>query len=259
MNETTNVPLNKSGRLRTLHGSLRRYSTAPAAGIGQAAAVESAPRSPAPLHFPRPRLTIGVCPTTNTRLLEQAVSRLRARCPELRVHCANDTSEALLHHLRSGAVDVVLTREPSVRQLGGLHFEALYEEALAFVCHPRHPLAFRYLVYPTDLTPYPIDVLTDDVLLISEAQRYLSTQGLAAANVVKQAVDVTDYLSGRGNRILITSQGTSASSVAHRDVVRLPLDRRVPHYQVGLTHRHDCATRLWITQLASILRGLTGP
>lgn len=204
------------------------------------------------------KLIVGSYPNTDRQLLEQAVTRLRTRCPELAIEIVTDSDRILLPRLRAGTVDVVLGREPSVRALGSLHFQPIYEEALIFVTRPQHPLAFRSQLYPLDLGPYPLHVHAYDAILVCEAQRYLSTQGLPLASVLAPDVPVWHPIYLHDDRILITALGAVASAVARLELARLPMDRRVPHHRVGLIRPYESPAGFWITQLTDVLLALAG-
>ena len=73
-------------------------------------------------------------------LLPEAVSRVKAAHPSLRVGLQIETSDVLIDRLAQGKLDMVVGRLFARHDKSDLRYEALVEEPIAAVVRPGHPL-----------------------------------------------------------------------------------------------------------------------
>ena len=115
---------------------------------------------------------IGTVITSATDLVPQAVAILKQRFPQVLISIEMDFSEALLHRLQEGELDMVIARIHNPLDLTELHFEPLEEAPHAMVARAGHPLARKRglrwdaLVPQTWVIPPPGNVMRDRLTLL---------------------------------------------------------------------------------------------
>jgi LysR family transcriptional regulator of gallate degradation len=134
-------------------------------------------------------VTVGVLPLSRTRLLPEAIARVVARYPGLRVATVEGSFEALSASLRAGDIDFILGALRPAGFASDLQGEALAEDELAIVARAGHPLAARRVstrelararwVLPRANTP--------NRLLF---ERAMHTRGIAPPEVVVETSDL---------------------------------------------------------------------
>ena len=86
------------------------------------------------------RIIVGTLLAGSTTLLPLTLARLRAERPGVSVKIVEGTTDLLLPMLRSGDLDLVIGRLSRFRNREGVAQEALYDEPIAVVARPLHPL-----------------------------------------------------------------------------------------------------------------------
>ena len=101
------------------------------------------------------RVAIGCGTTGAVRLLPQAVARLRAERPEVRLQVLHGMSEALMPWVRDGTIDFALSSVPVTASDPALEHLTLYFGKMAVVARAGHPLAARRSLTLAELAGYP--------------------------------------------------------------------------------------------------------
>ena len=108
------------------------------------------------------RLVVGVIMGAVPQLM-RALSRLRARQPELSIEIVEDTSARLLDLIDQGRVDLAICRTSVSRRPDAYDCLSLHQEQLKVVANPAHPLvatqnlslaqlaAYNWVVYPANM------------------------------------------------------------------------------------------------------------
>jgi len=95
-------------------------------------------------------IAVGALPLSRTRLLPEAIAKLRAAHPDLRVHARESPYEQLCADLLSGKLDFIIgALRPDTDQ--ALHHELLFTEELCVMAATTHPLARRERLGLADL------------------------------------------------------------------------------------------------------------
>lgn len=100
-------------------------------------------------------IAIGCGPSEATRLVGMALTRLRARHPELRLTVLYGLNEALIPMVKSGEVDFALSSVPVTATDPLLEHEVLHLDSAVVVARAGHPLAQRRSVKLAELGGYP--------------------------------------------------------------------------------------------------------
>ncbi|TLX55094.1 LysR family transcriptional regulator [Stutzerimonas nosocomialis] len=108
------------------------------------------------------RLAVGIIMGA-VPLLMRALTRLRAKQPELSVEIIEDTSARLLGLIDQGRLDLAICRNSVSRRPDAYSCVSLHEEPLVLVAHPEHPLAgstrlelhqlqgYRWVIFPSNM------------------------------------------------------------------------------------------------------------
>lgn len=100
-------------------------------------------------------IVIGAMPLARSVLLPTALTNFRQSYKEMAVRVVDGPYQTLLHELRRGNLDLLVgaLREPA--PIGDVRQEALFNDWVALLCRPDHPLATRAVIVVEDLLSYP--------------------------------------------------------------------------------------------------------
>ncbi|SDI93156.1 DNA-binding transcriptional regulator, LysR family [Pseudomonas flavescens] len=123
------------------------------------------------------RLVVGVIMGAVPRLT-RALSRLRARQPELSVEIVEDTSARLLNLIDEGRLDLAICRRSVSRRPAAYDCLSLHQEPLSVVANPAHPLATSSGLDLAQLAPYSWVVYPANMPMRLVLERAFSGAGL---------------------------------------------------------------------------------
>lgn len=204
----------------------------------------------------RGTFAIGALPTVSARVLPYAMVDFMAQSPNLRPRIITGPNAYLLSQLRLGEVDLVIGRMAEPDMMRGLAFEHLYEEQIALVVRPAHPLL---RCQPFDLARimgYPLLMPPGGSIIRPTVQRYLTSHGLGtftaeietiSDNFARTYVRISDA-------VWIISEGVVSEELTHGFLARLPVDTSATLGPVGLTTRTDTQASLSAQLFAQSVR-----
>jgi DNA-binding transcriptional LysR family regulator len=150
----------------------------------------------------RTRLRIGSFPSALATVVPDAIERLQAAHPGVRVDAVQDTLADLVAATRRGDLHVALVFDEAAgapRDLGGLRRDELLEEPFVAVVSPGHRLAQRRRVSVADLARETWTAPSRDGLIARAVRAtgveadiaYVTAEPLAAARLVAAGLAVT--------------------------------------------------------------------
>lgn len=157
---------------------------------------------------------VGALPNVCSQFLPKVVATFKSEFPAVRMVISPGTNRALLSELRLGKTDLVIGRLSSSEDMRGLIFEALYDEPLVFVLHPKHPLA-ALPASLQDVLEYPLVLPPEGTIIRQEVSRYLAGHG------VGRLPDLIETTSSDFQRAYVMS--TDSVAVVPRGVVQTEL------------------------------------
>ncbi|WP_371374963.1 LysR family transcriptional regulator [Sporomusa aerivorans] len=144
---------------------------------------------------PRGSLTIGTPESLCSYRLPRIFQEFRSRYPEVELNIRFDTSIVYRDHLRKNTVDLVFSLGvPSLET--DLVTHVLFEEQMAVIAAPAHPLAKKSTVIPADLNGQAL-ILTEpgcsyrqlfDSILTQAGVKPASAMGVSSNEVIKRFV-----------------------------------------------------------------------
>ncbi|SDE86636.1 LysR family transcriptional regulator [Sporomusa acidovorans] len=96
-------------------------------------------------------LKIGAAETLCVHRLPKILSEYRRRYPQVEIMVQTDSCAQLCYLLRDNCIDIGLALTNTIQQ-ADMVVKTLYEESMAVVASPQHPLAKKQLVKPADLS-----------------------------------------------------------------------------------------------------------
>ncbi|RZL62734.1 MAG: LysR family transcriptional regulator [Variovorax sp.] len=201
------------------------------------------------------RLRIGALPSVAPALLPAALARFRSHWPAVQVQVQSAANAVLLDGLRAGELDLVVGRMSDPKWMGGLSFELLHTEPLAFVARAGHPLARRGISVPAVLG-YPLVVYSEGTIPRHNTESFLSTLGLALPTHALQTLDVSvaRALVALSDAVWITPLGAARSDLVDGRLVRLPIATTGTEEPVGLLLRSDAEPSALRSAMVGLLR-----
>lgn len=107
------------------------------------------------------RIVVGAMPLSRSYLLARTIARFRARRPTLPVKVLDGPYDDLMVGLRRGEVDFLIGALRDPAPIGDIEQQALFDDGLAIVARPDHPIMRARTVRIADLARYPWVVPTE--------------------------------------------------------------------------------------------------
>jgi Transcriptional regulator len=199
-------------------------------------------------------LRLGVIPTIAPYLLPQALKRLRAAFPRLRLYLREDQSARLLDMLARGKLDAAIIALPY--ETMGLETLILGVDRMYLACRTDHRFAERSSIDPEDLSGERMLLLEDGHCLrehaltacrLAPGRSNEDLQGTSLATLVQMVV------SGLGVTLL-PEMAVSVEARRDPDVVAVPIGGNAPLRQIALVWRPGSVRGAELRMLGEALR-----
>lgn len=185
------------------------------------------------------RVVIGTLLAASSHLLPLAIEQVLEERPKLAIKIVEGTNEVLIPELRSGEIDLVAGRLPSVRYRQELIQEKLFDERILVVVGKNHPLAEREALEFEALKQYGWILPPVETSLRLQLDQYFLKQDQYQPPFALESVS---YLT---NRSLLQSRdyiGLMPAHVAAQDIasgllVQLKLNMPFGAGPVGVSYR----------------------
>ncbi|MBT2334024.1 LysR family transcriptional regulator [Variovorax paradoxus] len=204
------------------------------------------------------RVAVGALPNTAANLLPEAVARLNASHPAMRVRVVSGTNAQLMTQLRQGEIDLVFGRLAQASAMADLAFEQLYSEPLLLVVRPGHPLAARRRPRLDALAAHPLVLPVSGTLIRHTADAFLIAQGMALPNRLVEATD-TSFVVGllqRSDAVWFAPQGAVEGFIAQGALKRVAVDTSSTVGPVGFTVRRGDEAGEGARLLVEVIRAI---
>jgi len=100
-------------------------------------------------------IVIGAMPLSRSHILPRAIAEFRHQRPQLLLRVLEGTYDSLVEGLRRGEIDLLIGALRAPDLVEDLTQEALFEDELAFVARPDHPLLSKNSITIDDLGQHP--------------------------------------------------------------------------------------------------------
>lgn len=185
----------------------------------------------------RMRLRVGALPTVAAGLLPEVVRDLLARAPDLRLTIADGAHAHLTGLLRTGDLDVVAGLMGSPDSMDGLSFTQLYQEEVAVITRPGHPLLATPDLHR--VSDWPVVFPAPWAAIRPLVERLFIAAGAA---LPERRIDTVSGAFGRvhvrqSDAVWFISAGVVAREVAEGTLARVGIDTALTRGTVGLMRR----------------------
>lgn len=208
------------------------------------------------------RLVVGTLPFSTTMLLAPAAGLLLAQAPGVQLVLIDGTYDALLAQLRSAEIDCIVGALRPQPPSDAFRQEALFDDRLAVVARPGHPLAGQAALVWEDLANAEWVMPMPDTPAQRAFDRMVAATGLPPprAQVRANSAMLMQALVQDSDRLALMSPRQMARELAHGVLVELPLAVPQGQRSIGAVWRSDYlpnpAARQWQILLQQVANGL---
>ncbi|WP_036232781.1 LysR substrate-binding domain-containing protein [Marinobacterium litorale] len=203
-------------------------------------------------------VVIGTLLAGGANILPRAVARLRQRRPGVRVTIMEGTYDHLIPQLRQGALDLIVGRLPAYRYREGLEIESFYQEEIAFVARPDHPVFEQAQPSLADLRQWPWIMPLPDTTLRQMLESVFHERNLDLPVMACESLSVVT-----NRRLIIETDyiGTFPAQVVQPDIdagllSRIDMRPAISFGPVGISWMKDSAFSQAAQELVTSLRDI---
>lgn len=209
----------------------------------------------AKLGFITGKLVVGALTLSGTLLAPRAIARLANQYPDLMVTVIEGQYHALIQGLRCGDIDLIVgalhtSPAPDLRQ------EQLFDDSLAVVVRPGHPLASKKKLTLEDVAGAQWVIPYRRTPTRNVFEKAVLAAGIQISN---NAIEASSPAMVRGvlrdsDRLSVLSRRQSAFEVEHGLLATLDLDLHGCKLAIGVTTRNDAMSSPSMAALLECLR-----
>ncbi|MBE3638537.1 LysR family transcriptional regulator [Mangrovicoccus algicola] len=201
-------------------------------------------------------IVIGSLPLARSVLLPQALARFRQRRATLPVRVIDGLYDELLAGLRRGEIDVMIGALRNPAPIGDVVQEPLFEDGLAFVAAPGHPLARRARLRPADLGDRAWVVPRAGTPAREGFERFFGAAGQPLPPSILEAGSILlmRELLLRGDFLGCISAHQAAAEISRGLLDRLDIEENLPGRPIGLTFREGWIPTAAQAEMLDLLR-----
>ena len=188
------------------------------------------------------QIVIGSLPLARTALLPEAINRLARERPRTRVRVIGAPYDGMLHRLRHGIIDFLIGALRDPPPIGDIVQETLFDDALAVIARPGHPLAGRAAITREDLLAYPWVVPVEETPTRTVFHHLFGPEDLArmpGGIIETSSLGLLRGVLAGSDRLTILSARQVRAEVEHGMLAVLPVTVPAGVRPIGLTFRRD--------------------
>ncbi|MHA6346715.1 pca operon transcription factor PcaQ [Roseivivax sp. CAU 1761] len=190
----------------------------------------------------RRRFAVGALPSVAARLLPHLFEAYAEISPRTVLELIDGPHDYLIDLLRRGTLDLVIGRMGGTDSMTGLSFTQLYDERVAFIVRPGHPLAGE--TDPRRIADWPVIYPPKGAAIRGLVDRFCLAHGIAE---LPRRIETVSGAFGRAetqraDAVWVISEGVVAAEVAAGMLTRLPFATEMTLGPVGLTVREGSGT-----------------
>lgn len=186
-------------------------------------------------------VVVGVLLAGGANILPRAVAALHQRSPRVRVTIVEGTYDTLIPQLRQGALNFIVGRLPAYRYRESIEIVPLFQETIAFVVRPEHPLLQKVVLRIEDLREWPWIMPLPDTTLRQMLEAEFHERNLDLPAIACESLSIVT------NRRMIMDTdyvGAFPAQVVQPDIFagllsRLPMEETLSFGPVGISLLKD--------------------
>lgn len=186
-------------------------------------------------------IVVGALPLVRTFILPTAIDRMVRNSQRVQIRAVDGRYTELLHGVRHGEIDFLVGALRDPPPVDDIVQERLFDDPLAIVAGPQHPLAGRKSVSIDDVLRYPWVAPPKTTPAGSYLYDTLRIQDQAETpvRVVSSSLVLVRGLLMTGDYITIISLNQIRHEYEHGILVPLPIELADSARAIGLTYRRD--------------------
>jgi LysR family transcriptional regulator of gallate degradation len=203
------------------------------------------------------QIVIGSLPLSRSVLLPQALAALRRQRPNIPIKVVDGPYDDLLVGLRRGAIDVIVGALRDDVPIADVRQETLFNDTVAIVCRPDHPLVRQTDLGPADFIRQLWVVPRSGTPLRAQFDAFFSQAGLNKPASIIEAGSILfmrEILS-LGDFLGCISEQQAEAEIARGLIARLDVKTHWPGRAIGLTTRVGWLPTHSQEMFLSLLRG----
>lgn len=207
------------------------------------------------------RITVGSMPLSRTDILPEAMHMLLQEAAGVQLRTIDAPYGELLRGLRYGEIDVLIGALRYPVPVDDVTQEELFEDQLAIVAGPDHPLSGKSGVALADTLGYPWIAPPKETPGGSYLFRTLGIAELdqTPVRIVSSSMVLVRGLLARGDYLTVLSPNQAAVEIARGDMVPLDIDLPESHRPIGLTTRVGWVPTATQARFLDLIRAAAAP
>ncbi|MBV1703191.1 MAG: LysR family transcriptional regulator [Hyphomicrobiales bacterium] len=189
------------------------------------------------------RIVVGAMPLSRARLLPEATMLFRAKRPTIPVRIVDGVYDDLLPGLRRGEIDMLVSALRDPPPIGDVTQVKLFEDDLALVCGPEHPLRGAKGITVARMADYPWVVNAHGTPMRRHFDALFAPLGERAPRALVEtgSLILMRELLRRSDHLGCVSRMQAEAEVALGALAMLPFAMKATERPIGLTLRADWA------------------
>jgi DNA-binding transcriptional LysR family regulator len=209
----------------------------------------------------RGKVAIGAMPSTQSYLLPPAIARLVDRHPHLNLSVVDGSYESLIHALRAGTIDVMISAAHCRTASNDLVDECLLVDPLHVVCRAAHPLAGRAHISVNEIVSYPWITPLPGAPILQHYERLVSSsapQGRKGSHLEIRSFVTMRAILMESDAVALLSRHQIRYELEAGQMVILPIELPTAVRMIFVTTRRNWKRSPVHTDVLDELRAIAG-
>ena len=187
------------------------------------------------------RVVVGTLLAASAILLPDTIERLRAKRPNVAVVVREGTNDLLMPALRVGDVDLVVGRLPEYRHRDELVQEPLFDERIAVIARPGHPLVAKAAPNFADLAACEWILPPPETTLRRQIEKEFRDHDQTPPSRVIESVSylTTSRLVRRSDMLCVWPYHVAKEAIEAGSLAEIPVSPCLKSSPVGVSYRRQ--------------------
>jgi len=187
------------------------------------------------------RIVVGAMPLSRANLLPKVIAQFRQTRPRLPLRVLDGPYDEMISGLRNGEIDFLIGALRDPAPIGDVEQTQLFEDTLAIVARPEHPLVGKTGIQVGDLLGYPWAVAAKETPTRKHFERMFTTAGLEPPDSIVETASLIliRELLFNSNHLGCVSALQAAAEIDSGRMVCIDYELPDTARQIGITTRRD--------------------
>ncbi|MDN78566.1 LysR family transcriptional regulator [Salmonella enterica] len=198
---------------------------------------------------------VGALPTAALGILPAAIGRFHQQQKSTSLQVATMNNTMLLAGLKSGEIDLGISRMSDPELMGGLNYELLFLESLKLVVRPGHPL-LQETITLSRVMEWPVVVSPKGTVPRQNAEALLQSQGckMPAGCIETLSASLSRQLTVDYDYVWFVPSGAVKEDLRQATLVSLPVPTQSAGEPIGILTRVDIPLSTGAQMLIAAIR-----